>query len=170
MRATSPKDELEHFGDFVSIPLPRHPIGTRLDPSKLQAHDRAYYYRLVLRGILKTLREVLARLNRQGFSMPEQGKRLLPFHKARVREMLNLVSRADSVEIAGHAPLGMHVSNQPAHQCYLRNGQCHSGVGYSCYLLFRKEVDGQKLVYLHPHPVIREEYIKNILAEVPADA
>lgn len=71
---------------------------------------------------------------------------------------------ADSVEIAGFGPEGMHAVGTIGNQCYLQRGQCHSGVSYTCYLLFRRTFNGNKTVYIHPEPIIGECYLKPLLA------
>jgi hypothetical protein len=57
----------------------------------------------------------------------------------------------------------MHVSNSIGNQCYLKSGQSHSGVSYSCFLLFRKVVNGNKCVYLHKQDIINECYLQPLV-------
>jgi hypothetical protein len=158
------------MGDFVQLPTPKYALGTRLDLSRLEPSDRAYYGKKILSEIFRDMRAVLQSLKKEGYLKDMKGKKIPPHNKAQIREMLNVLLNPDSVELAGMKPEGMHVTGTVSNQCYLRNGQCHGGVSFCYYLLFRKEVDGSKLVYVHTDPVIREEYLKNLVIAQAAPA
>lgn len=163
MRATSPRDQIQFFGETVQLPAPKQAIGTRLDPSRLSAEDFSYYARKVLRQVLRNIRIPIKSLKAQGYLKDMKRNKMMDFHKEKVREMLDVMHSADSVEVAGHAPYGVHVSGGIGNQCYLQSGQSHSGVSYSCFLLFRKVVDGNKCAYLHKEALINEVYLKDLV-------
>lgn len=165
LEPNSPQEPIEPISATIPLPLPKYPIGTRIFSANLSDRDAQYYMKLILRQILLRKRKTLNRLQKQGQLKEMQGRKMLPFHKEGILELLNMVRDADSIEVAGHAPKGMLVTELKASQCYLRQGQCHSGVEFHVYLLFRREVNGNKLVYLHPEPIMHEYYIKKLLTE-----
>jgi hypothetical protein len=167
MRATSPQDPLQFMGDIVELPEPPYAIGTRIDIKKLAPSDRQYYGRTILRSILRKTRAILDQLQAEGYLNDMVGKKMLPGNKAQLREMLDVLMHPDAVELAGMSPQGMHVTGNVANQCYLQYGPGHSGVSYCYYLLFRKLVNGNKVVYIHPEPVIRAEYLRDLVVATP---
>jgi hypothetical protein len=167
MRAQSPLDPIQDFGDFVELPQPVYPLGTRINLHALDAPAQQYYFNKVRKEILRDTRKIVNKLKRDGFMKGMVGKKMLDFNKAQIRAKLEMMLHADVVEIAGHQPLGMHVTGAIANQCYLQNGQCHGGVRFEHYLLFRRTVDGQKLVYIHPYPIVGGCYIKSLLVPAP---
>lgn len=160
MRAKSPLDQIQYLGDPVALPKPKLPIGTVIDISGMSKENLDYYGRMALRQVLRKIRIPIKSLRAEGYLKEMTSNKMLPFHKAKVRAMLDMMRLAESIEVAGHAPSGMHVVGTIGNQCYLQNGQCHGGVDYSCYLLFRRKVDGNSVVYLHPEPLVDECYIK----------
>jgi hypothetical protein len=172
MRATSPKDQIQYLGDTVELPRPKYDICTKLNVTALSAHSKRYYFRKAMYEIIADTRKVIRELRSSGYFENMVGNKLLPETKDQIRAKLDMLMTADSIEIAGCRPQGLHVTGAIANQCYLRNGQCHSGVGYEYFLLFRKNVDGNKVAYIHPYAVIREEYLKELLVplELPAEA
>jgi len=154
LRAKTPLDELEYFGERVELPRPKYLVGTQIDIGPLRADDRAYYWREIVRSVIRDSRRVISSLQREGYLGEMKGKKMLPGNKDQIRAMLDIVRYADSVE-----PRGMHVVGTLGNQCYLRNGQCHSGVYYRYFLLFRRKLKGNKVVYIHPHAVIDENAI-----------
>lgn len=167
MRASTPQDPLQYMGDIVTLPEPPYAIGTRIDISKLNASDARYYFRTMLRDILRKTRAILDSLQAEGYLNDMVGKKMLPGNKAQLREKLDIILHPDAVELAGMAPQGMHVTGNAANQCYLQYGQGHSGVSYCYYLLFRKVVNGNKVVYIHPEPVISGEYLREMVLQKP---
>ena len=170
MRATSPQDPLEYFGDFVEIPRPKYPIGTRLNLQALDEIAQKYYFRKALKEILRDTRKVVNKLQRDGYMKGMVGKKMLEHNKAQIRAKLDMMRFPEVVEIAGHRPQGMHVTGAISNQCYLQNGQCHGGVDYECYLLFRRTVDGNQVVYIHPYAIIREPYLKSLVVATEPSA
>ena len=168
MKARTPLDELQFLGEEVAMPQPQYPVGTKIDPRRLDAESLAYYWRTIVRETLRDTQKIVYELQKQGFMAGMAGKKMLPYNKDQIRAKLDMVRHADSVELAGFHPGGMHVTGTIGNQCYLVQGQCHSGVNFDCYLLFRRTVDGNKLAYIHAHPVIGEAYLKALLvAEKP---
>lgn len=160
MRATSPLDEIEFLGDPVELPRPKYAVGTRLDVAKVRASEinDDYYWRTAVRAILRDTQKLVYSLKRDGFMHGMVGQKMLEHNKTQIRRKLDMMRYADSIELAGAAPESVHVSNV-ANQCYLADGQCHGGVKFRYYLLFRRTVDGAKWAYLHPYPVIAECYV-----------
>lgn len=163
MRATSPLDCLEYKGSPVSLPQPKYAVGTVLDLRKLSADDYRYYAKCVLREILKDTQKIVYKLKREGYMKGMVGKKMLPGNKEQIRLKLFVLKNAHTIEIAGASPRGMHVVGTVGNECYLQNGQCHSGVSYDYHLLFRCEHEGNQVVYVHRHPIIGEAYLKNLL-------
>lgn len=160
-RAMSPLDQLEYVGESpVALPTPSLAVGTRL---KIAHQDAAYYRWRLLRTLIRDMRKthrVFAK--KYGFN-PLHG-RLSDHMKRLIRARMEMVDNADSVEVAGAAPWSMHVPHV-ANECYLRNGQCHSGVDYEYYLLYRRtDSEGRKLVYIPPTTMIRECHAKKCVA------
>lgn len=168
MRATSPRDQIQYLGDIVELPRPEYEIGTRLNLSRLSANNRRYYFRKAMYEIIRDTRRIVNELRQEGYMDGMVGNKFLPGNKQQIRDKLDMLMNADSVEVAGHRPQGLHVTGAISNQCYLKQGQCHSGVGYENFLLFRRTVDGQKLVYIHAHPVIRECYLKDLVETLPS--
>lgn len=152
MRAKSPLDALEHKGERVALPLPRMAIGTRLKPLPKQP-DYAFYRKRMLRELLRDTREVIDKLRRKGFIRGKPGERLPDFNKKEIRRSMHIYDQSTDVEVAGICPEYGHVVGHPTNQSYLQQGHCHRGVGYSYYLLFRMELDGNRVVLIHSHPV-----------------
>lgn len=168
MRASSPLDPLEYFGDVVEIPRPTLPVGTRLNLQALVDEDeRAYYFMTAAKEIIRDTRKIISKLQSEGFMKDMVGKKMLEYNKAQIRAKLDMMRFAEVVEIAGHRPNGMHVTGAVGNQCYLRNGQCHGGVEHECYLLFRRTVNGNKVVYIHPYAIIREGHAKSLVIQAP---
>lgn len=152
MRAKSPLDALEHKGERVALPLPRIAIGTRLKPLPKQP-DYAFYRKRMLRELLRDTRRIVDRLRREGFINGKPGERLPDFNKKAIRRALHIYEHSTDVEVAGICPEYGPVFGNPTNQCYLQHGHTHSGVGYTYYLLFRMELDGNRIVLIHSHPV-----------------
>ena len=165
MRATSPLDQIQYLGDIVELPKPKCPIGTKIHPQRLSPENLAYYWRKAVREILRDTQKIVYQMKREGYMTGMVGNKMLEHNKAQIRQKLDMMRHADSVEVAGHRPDGMHVTGSVSNQCYLQNGQCHSGVGYANYLLFRRTVDGNQLVYIHPHAIIGDAYLAPLVAE-----
>lgn len=154
MRAPTPLDQLQFLGDHVEMPTPTHPVGTRLNIQALDEATQKYYFRKAAKEIIRDTRKIVMKLKRDGYMKAMTSKKMLEYNKAQIRAKLDMMRFADVVEIAGHRPQGMHVTGTVGSQCYLVNGQCHSGVGYEHFLLFRRTDDGCKLVYIHPYAII----------------
>ncbi|MDO8416372.1 MAG: hypothetical protein Q7S87_09195 [Agitococcus sp.] len=163
MPARTPLDQIQYLGDTVELPLPTYPIGTKLNVHRLTSENKRYYFRKAVREIIRDTRAILAKLQHDGYLTEMVGKKMLECNKAQIRAKLDMMRLADVVEIAGHCPNGMHVTGTISNQCYLVNGQCHSGVDYEHYLLFRRTDAGNKIVYIHPYPLIRGCYLKELV-------
>jgi hypothetical protein len=100
------------------------------------------------------------KLRRNGYVKGPLGSRLPEFNKAKVREEMSMVDNADSIEICGAAPWAMHVCGSIGNECYLVDGQCHSGLSWEYFLLFRQTVDGRNQVYVHRNPVLLESSVQ----------
>lgn len=133
-------DSLQPTSDelFEPIPQPKFPIGTKLDPRKVSDLNRAYYQKKIRSGLIRQLRRTVTSLRKQGYLAEMTTNKLLPVHKQRLRDMFNFMATADSAEVAGHRPHGMHISNQIAHQSYVTGGTGWSGLSFDYYVLFRK--------------------------------
>lgn len=157
--AKSPLQELEYRGENVALPRPKLSVGTVVCPKTEQAAVNSSYFLKKIRSQIEadTLEVVnVLRLKHPSFNMGEVGDPLPDFNAAQVDAKMAIVLAPDSVEIAGHAPRAMHAVGVIGNQCYLEDGQCHGGLKYDAYLLFRKNVDGNILVYVHPHAVVPE--------------
>lgn len=157
--ARSPLDILEFRGDAVSIPKPKFPVGTKVAyaPSNHKSNYK-FFAKAVVKQLVKDTSKIVNKLRKEGFSggIEAIGTPLPFFNMRQIVKIIQFMKTADSVEIAGHAPKGMHTGGTVSNQCYLENGQCHSGTSFDAYLLFRKNVNGQDLVYIHAHPVCPE--------------
>lgn len=168
MPATSPLDMLQYLGTFVALPQPAFSVGTRVCLENLSPSDARYYFRKGLREHLRQLRIRLDSLTQYGIVPYAGGKRLHAHNKGQLRLALDLVLRPDSVEIAGSAPNSPHLCGNVGNQCYLQGGQCHSGLDHHYYLLFRKKVGDNDLVFMHPLPVLSESTIRHSRLTDPA--
>ena len=161
--AKSPLQELEYRGENVALPSPRLSVGTVVCPTKVQATVNSSYFLKKIRSQIEadTL-EIVDGLRRKhpSFNMGEVGDPLPAFNAAQVDAKMAIVLAPDSVEIAGHAPRAMHAVGVIGNQCYLEDGQCHGGLKYDAYLLFRKKIDSNMLVYVHPYAVVPEHCLE----------
>jgi len=145
MRANSPADalgppsELEyHFkiGDKVKV--------------SIRKCDRGYY----LKQYLKPLRVSLKSLRKQGYM---SGRFLGPGTKDSIRQELDFMATADSIEIVGITPLYGQPVGHIVNQCYLGGVPgAASGVSFHYHLLFRKRVVSDRdrsLVYILRNPL-----------------
>ncbi|MNR71580.1 hypothetical protein D3C71_22110 [compost metagenome] len=156
MRATSPKDALGAVHGIAPLPQPKLAIGTRLDLSKVVGYKRAYLIRKVKREVIQRLRVTIDRMQRDGYFPEMKGRKMLDCHKQNIRGILQFMETADSVEVAGHAPWEAQSQGNIANQCYIVGGPGFSGWSFGVYVLFRKEVDGKRLIYTHPEPLMCE--------------
>ena len=163
MRATTPLQPLEYLGSPVAIPQPMYTVGTIIDISKLNADSYAYYAKKVLREILRDTQKMVYALKAEGYMKGMIGKKMLDHNKAQIRQKITVMQNAHTIELAGFAPWAMHVVGTVGNECYLKNGQCHSGLSYKCYLLFRCNIDGHEAVYVHDYPIVGEAYIEELL-------
>lgn len=147
---------------FEPIPRPKYPIGMRLDPRKLSDINRSYYLKQIRNGLIRQLRQTVTSLRKQGYLNEMTTNKLLPVHKQGLRDMFNFMMTADFVEVAGHRPHGMHISNQIAHQCYVTGGTSWSGLSFDYYVLFRKVgPTGKQLAFLCADVTFSESEVKN---------
>lgn len=144
------------------IPLlqPTLPVGTLLDLSKVASYNKPLMLRHVVRSVIKRQRATVEYLQRTGMLPAMKGKKLPDCDKQRIRDLLAFMQTADSVEIAGHAPCNQQSWGYITNQCFITGGPGFGGWGYSVYVLFRKEVDGKKLMYTHPEPFMAEQSAK----------
>lgn len=159
LTARSPLDILEFRGDVVSIPKPMFPVGTKVAySSKNHKSNYNFFAKAVGKQLFKDTSKVVNKLRKEGYSGGKDAidSPLPYFNMKQIAAIRRFMKTADSVEIAGHAPVSMQVVSHAANQCYLENGQCHSGVSFNAYLLFRKTVKGQDLVYIHAHAICPE--------------
>ena len=168
--AKSPLDELEYRGENVALPSPRLSVGAVVCPKAEQATGNTSYFLKKIRSQIEA--DTLAVVNdlrrkHPKFNMGEVGDPLPVFNAAQVDAKMAIVMAPDSVEIAGYAPRAMHAVGTIGNQCYLEDGQCHSWLEYDAYLLFRKNIDGNKLVYVHPYAVFPERCLE--VVQVPSD-
>ncbi len=167
--AKSPLQELEYRGENVALPSPRFSIGTVVCPKKEQTAINSTYFLKKIRSQIEA--DTLAVVNQlrtkhPSFNMGEVGDPLPVFNAAQVDAKMAIVLAPDSVEIAGHAPRAMHAVGTIGNQCYLEGGHCHSGLAYDAYLLFRKNIDGNKLVYVHPYAVVPEHCLEVVQVQM----
>jgi hypothetical protein len=162
MRATSPLDPIQDFGEYVALPQPKYALGTPVNVRGLSSENLEYLWGQTVREILRDTQKTIYSLKAEGFMPGMVGRKMPEYNKAQIRLKLDLMRYADSVELAGIAPVYSHVTNV-ANACYLVDGQCHGGVKFRYHLLFRRVVDGRSLVYLHPYPLLSEELAKNLV-------
>lgn len=161
-RARSPLDQMEYLGDHVELPTPPLPVGTQVEfnPKGMHKSDMAYYKRLGLKLIVNDTKQVVRSLRKQGFAKEGINAPLPKFNTDKIRQIAHVVANAHTMEIAGWKPKGMHVVGTLGHQSYLRDGQCHGGVSYDAYLLFRCTLDGKEIVYICPHAIVSSRALK----------
>lgn len=162
-RARSPLDQMEYLGDHVELPLPPLPVGTvvEFNPKGMHPSDMAYYKRLGLKLIIQDTKKIVRSLRRQGFASGDALNAPLPkFNTDKIRQIAHVVANAHTMEIAGWKPKGMHVVGTLGHQSYLQDGQCHSGVSYEAYLLFRCTLNGSEVVYICPHAIVSSRALR----------
>lgn len=161
MRATSPQDALAATPDIVPQAQPKYPVGTRVDLSKVASYNKPYYLKQIRNTIIRRLRKTLDSLQADGYLKDMRGKKMLDCHKEGLRATFRMMAEADSVEVAGHAPNGMHTVGNIANQCYLCGGPGFSGTSFSYYFLFRKtDEQGRRLVYIYPEPLMDESNVR----------
>jgi hypothetical protein len=163
MPARTPLDQIQYLGDTVELPVPLYPIGTHLNVHRLSPESQSYYLRKAVKQIIRDTQVIVTKLQSEGYFKDRGHKKMREGHKTGIRAKIDMMRFADVVEVAGHHPNGMHVTGSISNQCYLVNGQCHSGVGYEHYLLFRRTVDDNKIVYIHPYPLINGRYLKDLV-------
>jgi len=157
-RARTPLDNLDSREAFVSLPVPSIAVGTKVKMREwARKQDLAYYWRNAVRQVISDTRAVVTVLQRDGYLTGMVGRKMLAHNKAKIRAALDIMRTADSVEVAGHMPSATHVVGSVAGQCYLTRSNCHGGVEYHCYLLFRKkDSEGRELAYIHRHAMVSE--------------
>ena len=156
MRATSPRDALVSTKGHVPIPSPKLAVGTKLDLSKVASYNKPSMLRTIRREVISRKRDTINRMRKEGYFPEMRGKKMLDCHKAQIREIFEFMETADSVEIAGHGPNEQQSHGAIANQCYIAGGSGFSAWSFSVYVLFRKQVGGQKLIYTHPEPLMCE--------------
>lgn len=133
-------------GPVYDLPAPRVQIGQQVDPKRMV--DR-YARHQILRWQIRNTITILRSLRAQGYDQRRPGEPILSAHtKGLIRQVMRVVDSAYEAEVAGiHASPG-----QPsvANQCYVGGSHAWSGITYYCQLLFRAEIDGQHVAYLHP--------------------
>ena len=164
MQAT-PSQPLPRVTDFIEIPQPKYPVGTRVDPSLVTDYTRPYYIKSIRNSIVRAHRKSIDRLRTMGLLPEMTTKKMLACHKARIRELFNFMKTADSVVVAGHAPGELQSLGNIANQCYLAGGAGFGAMSYNYYFMFRKNVDGRELIYTHPEALMNENNIKFCLVE-----
>jgi hypothetical protein len=85
VRARTPLDELEYFGEQVELPHPKYPIGIRINPRRLSESNLAYYWGEIVRSVIRDTREVINSLQREGYLREMTGKKMLPGNKRQIR-------------------------------------------------------------------------------------
>ena len=83
MKARTPLDELQFLGDEVAMPQPKYPVGTKIDPSRLDAESLAYYGSTMVRAILRDTQKIVGLfhnrlINRQPPDSPVSGRGVSP--------------------------------------------------------------------------------------------
>ena len=147
MRATSPLDQIQAF-EHYNMPQPKFSIGMEVDRACLNV---PYYRKSLLRHELKKTRQILKQ---------HIGK-LHEYNKEQIRKKMSMFDKSEKIEIAGIAPFNSLVVGNVSNQCYIRDGQCHGGVTYNYYLLFRiTDKQDRKLVYISDIPIILEGHLK----------
>jgi len=144
----------------ASMPRPKYPVGTKLLLSQIDPETFQFYWGKLVRETVKATRVSVDYLQKEGLLPGMIGKKMMACHKASIIKNLDMMRYADSIEIAGHQPVGLHGLGSPANQCYLNRSDFSSGVGFRCYLLFRRIVDEKSLYYIHPHSIVNEYDIK----------
>ncbi len=164
MQAITQLDALDGISGDIPLAQPMYPIGTKIDLSKIVGEDRAYFQRKIRKVLIQRLRKTLNSLQKQGYLKEMRGKKMLSYNKDQLRAAFCLMAEADSVEVAGYAPCGMHTVGFIANQCYIQGGTGFSGTSYSYYFMFRKtDEEGRKLVYIYPEPLMRESSVSRYL-------
>ncbi|WP_432263119.1 hypothetical protein [Cupriavidus sp. TMH.W2] len=155
-RPLSPLDQIEFLGNPTELPLPPFPVGTdvELNPNRMHPSDLAYYQRCAIRFLVRTTRRIIRGLRRQGYLKEPLNSPLSKTSREQILEIIAMIQASHTMQIAGWKPRGMHVVGTLGNQCYLRNGQCHSGVSYDAFILFRARVHEQDVVYIHPEAII----------------
>ncbi len=166
MRATTPQHALG--SNSGKLPAYLYPVGTSFPHHLLvkDASDEGYYIKLMMKQAESDMRKILRSLRRGGYSSPLKGRKIPAYNQAQLDEIRDMITHPDSVEIAGHAPRSMHVVGSIANECYVPGVPgAASGVEWELYLLFRKVVKGNKVVYLHPYPVYDERRLAGNLGD-----
>mgnify|MGYP006318012795 CR=1 FL=1 len=169
MRATSPLDALGPTQAFEPIPQPTLPVGTRLDLTKVASYNRPYYIRRIRQELIRRLRKTIDRMRVDGYFPEMVGNKLLPCHKEQLRAKFHFMETADGVFVAGHAPSEAQSHDNIANQCYLVGCPGFGGMSYHCYVMFRKLVNGNQLIYTLPFSLLGEDDAKNCVVRPPAD-
>jgi hypothetical protein len=157
MPAPSPLDSLATVSNTAAMPHPKYPVGTQLDLAKIPLCDQAYYKKTVRRTLIRRLRQSLNRLQAQGYLEEMRGKKMLAGNKAALRDIFLFMETADTVEVAGHQPTGLHSVGSIVNECYLQGGSSFSGTSFSYFLLFRKkDAEGRNLVCIYPDALLDE--------------
>lgn len=160
MRATSPKDSLGGPQKRVKLPKPKFPVGTEVDLSKVVSYNRKPYLRTITRTIIGLARDTIHGMQKDGYFPEMKGKKMLECHKAQLREVFDFMKTADSVVVAGHAPWESQSHNNIANQCYLVGGSGFGAMNYGYYFMFRKNVDGNELIYTFPEALMDESNVE----------
>lgn len=169
MRATSPLDALGPTAAYEPIPQPTVPVGTQLDLTKVASYNKPYYIKRIRTELVRRLRTTIDRMHAEGYFPEMKGKKLLDCHKEQLRQKFRFMESADGVFVAGHAPSEAQSHDNIANQCYLKGGSGFSGMSFHCYVMFRKLVNGQQLIYTLPFSLMGEDEARFCVIPQPTD-
>lgn len=151
-------------GRDMSIPPIVYSVGTPF-PMELLKGENGYYIKTIMKQAESRLRKISESLKRQGIR-ERTGRKLLPHNMDQLQQIRDIVTNPDSVDVAGHYPWTMLVNGNIANACYVRGVPgAASGVEWRLFLCFRKKVDGNDVVYIHPEPIFSEGRLTWLLSK-----
>lgn len=142
-------------GSDTSIPPIAYPVGTPF-PAELLKDEKDYYIKTIMKQAESRTRKILESLKRQGFR-ERTGHKMHPFNVDQLQQIRDIITNPDSIEVAGHAPSEALIVGHISNACYVRGVPgATGGLQWKMFLCFRKRVDGNDVVYIHPEPVFSE--------------
>jgi len=159
MQPTPSQPALPRVTDFIEIPQPKYPVGTRVDLTQVASYNRPYLLRKVRETVIRNSRSAINRLRANGMLPEMTSKKMLDCHKAALRKIFDFMQTADSVVVAGHAPWELQSLGNIANQCYLAGGAGFGAMNYGYYFMFRKNVEGRELIYTYPDALLCENNV-----------
>jgi hypothetical protein len=159
MQPTPRLDVLGNPLAYEPIPQPLYSVGSQVDLSKVVGYNRPVHIKRIRTNLIRRLRATVTRLQADGYLPEMQGKKFLEAHKAALRKKFDFMETAEGVYLAGLEPSAMQSYDNIANQCYMSGSAGYGKMCFNYFVLFRKYVDGNELVYMLPFSLLHESEV-----------